>query len=53
MRVYRLIDDGTVDDNDVVEIGCKIHGRFFVKAAEHLEGRGCTICDYLDAETKV
>lgn len=38
----------TVRDNDVVEVYCRDHGKFYVQAGEHLAGKGCPICDFLN-----
>lgn len=49
MIVYRRTVDEAVDlDTDVIQVGCNIHGSFLVQAEEHLDGKGCPICDYLD-----
>lgn len=34
--------------SDKVEIGCSIHGNFYQTARNHLAGRGCEKCSYID-----
>lgn len=40
------------DMGAVIEIGCRIHGPFFMTPNQHLAGFGCPVCDRAEGRFK-